>query len=133
MNAKQYLTITAVLAVIYAIGFLVIPGRLLILYGTPDPDPHIVLTAQYFGVALLSLGLIVWFVRNCADNATIRGVLIASVIGDVVGFLLTLWGITQGTLNASGWSTVVIYGLLAIGALYLLLLASPEKLTNATR
>jgi hypothetical protein len=133
MNAKQYLTIAAVLAVIYGIGFLVIPGRLLILYGTPDPDPHIVLTAQYFGVALLSLGLIVWFVRNCADNATIRGVLIASVIGDVVGFLLTLWGITQGTLNASGWSTVVIYGLLAIGALYLLLLASPEKLTNATR
>jgi hypothetical protein len=133
MNAKQYLTITALLAVIYAIGFLVIPGRLLILYGTPDPDPHIVLTAQYFGVALLSLGLIVWFVRNCADNATIRGVLIASVIGDVVGFLLTLWGITQGILNASGWSTVVIYGLLAIGALYLLLLASPEKLTNATR
>jgi hypothetical protein len=133
MNAKQYLTITSVLAVIYGIGFLAIPGRLLILYGTPDPDPHIVLTAQYFGVALLSLGLIVWFVRNCADNATIRGVLIASVIGDVVGFLLTLWGITQGTLNASGWSTVVVYGLLAIGALYLLLLASPEKLTNATR
>jgi hypothetical protein len=132
MNAKQYLTITAVLAVIYGIGFLVIPGRLLILYGTPDPDPHIVLTAQYFGVALLSLGLIVWFVRNCADNATIRGVLIASVIGDVVGLLLTLWGIMQGTLNASGWSTVVIYGLLAIGALYLLLLASPEKLTNAS-
>jgi hypothetical protein len=133
MNAKQYLTIAAVLAVIYGIGFLVIPGRLLILYGTPDPDPHIVLTAQYFGVALLTLGLIVWFVRNCVDNATIRGVLIASVIGDVVGFVLTLWGITQGTLNASGWSTVVIYGLLAIGALYLLILASPEKLTNATR
>jgi hypothetical protein len=131
MNAKQYFTIAAALAVIYGIGFLVIPGRLLILYGTPDPDPHIVLTAQYFGVALLSLGLIVWFVRNCADNATIRGVLMASVIGDVVGFVLTLWGISQGTLNASGWSTVVIYGLLAIGALYLLLLASPEKLTNA--
>jgi len=133
MNAKQYLTIAAILAVIYGIGFLAIPGNLLIFYGTPDPDPHTVLTAQYFGVALLSLGLIVWFVRNCPDSATIRGVLIANVIGDVVGFVLTLWGISQGLLNAAGWSTVAIYGLLAIGALYLLLLASPEKLTTATR
>jgi hypothetical protein len=132
MNAKQYLTIAAVLAIIYGIGFLIIPANLLVLYGTPNPDQRIILTAQYFGAALLGLGLILWFVRNCTDTATVRGVLIGSVIGDVVGFLVTGWGMMQGLLNATAWSSLAIYGLLALGALYLLL-ASPQRLTAVGR
>jgi hypothetical protein len=127
MNAKLYLTIAAVLGIIYGIGFLIIPANLLVLFGTPNPDPRIILTAQYFGAALLGLGLVVWFVRDCKDAATVRGVLIGSVIGDVVGFLVTGWGMMQGLLNATAWSSLVIYGLLALGALYLLV-ASPQRL-----
>ena len=131
MNAKQYLTVAAILAIIYGIGFLVIPANLLVLYGTPAPDARIVLTAQYFGVALLGLGLTVWFVRNCPDAGTIRGVLIGNAIGDVVGFVITGWGMMQGLLNATAWSSLIIYGALALGAIYLLL-AAPQRLTAAS-
>ena len=131
MNAKLYFTVAAILAVIYGIGFLVIPADLLVLYGTPAPDARIILTAQYFGVALLGLGLTVWFVRDCPDAATVRGVLIGSAIGDVVGFVITGWGMMQGLLNATAWSSLVIYGALALGAIYLLL-AAPQRLTTAS-
>jgi hypothetical protein len=129
MNAKLYLTIAAILAIIYGIGFLLIPANLLVLYGAPiGPEPRLILTAQYFGAALLGLGLIVWFVRDCKETATLRGVLMGSVIGDVVGFLVTGWGMRQGLLNATAWSSLVLYALLILGAVYLLL-AAPQKLT----
>jgi hypothetical protein len=131
MDAKQYFTIAAILATIYGIGFLVIPANLLVLYGTPAPDSRIVLTAQYFGVALLGLGLTVWFVRNCPDAATVRGVLIANAIGDAVGFVITAWGMIQGLLNATAWTSLVIYAALALGAIYLLL-AAPQRPTAAS-
>ena len=130
MNAKLFLTIAAVLGIMYGIGFLIIPANLLVLYGTPEPDPRIILTAQYFGAALLALGLVVWFVRNCKDTAAVRGVLIGSAIGDVVGFIVTGWGMRQGLLNAAAWSSLVIYALLAVGALYLLM-TSQQRLTAA--
>ncbi len=132
MNAKQYFTIAAILAIIYGIGFLAIPANLLVLYGAPaQPEPRLVLTTQYFGAALLGLGLMLWFVRDCKETATVRGVLIGNVISDVVGFLVTGWGMIQGLLNATAWSSLVVYALLALGALYLLL-ASPQRLTAAS-
>jgi len=125
MNAKQYLIIAGILAILYGVGFLLVPANLLVLYGAPvNPDARLVLTTQYFGAALLGLGLVLWFV----EAATLRGVLIGSVIADVVGFLITGWGMIQGLLNATAWSSLVIYGLLALGALYLLV-ASPQRLT----
>jgi len=125
MNAKQYLIIAGILAILYGVGFLLVPANLLVLYGAPvNPDGRLVLTTQYFGAALLGLGLVLWFV----EAATLRGVLIGSVIADVVGFLITGWGMIQGLLNATAWSSLVIYGLLALGALYLLV-ASPQRLT----
>jgi len=65
------------------------------------------------------------------DAATVRGVLIGSAIGDVVGFVITGWGMMQGLLNATAWSSLVIYGALALGAIYLLL-AAPQRLTTAS-
>jgi Na+-driven multidrug efflux pump len=71
MNAKLYLTIAAVLGIIYGIGFLIIPANLLVLFGTPNPDPRIILTAQYFGAALLGrpCGLVRQGLQRCRHRA----------------------------------------------------------------
>jgi uncharacterized membrane protein YfcA len=126
MNAKLYLTIAAIVAVLYGIGFLVFPGNLVMLYGEP-PEVHVTLNIQFFGSALLAWGLIVWFARDCRDWAMVRGVLIGSVVGQVVGVLVTIWGMTQGILNAAAWSSLIVYVLLLAGALYSLF-TGPHKL-----
>jgi len=122
MSSKLYLTIAAVLAILYGIGFVLIPAKMGELYGV-QPEPHAILNVQYFGSALLAWGVILWFARDL-DWAAVRGVLIGSVVGDAVGGLLSVWGISQGLVNAFGWTSVVIYVLLLLGALYLLRPAS---------
>jgi len=118
MSSKLYLTIAAVLAILYGIGFVLVPAKMGELYGV-QPEPHAILNVQYFGSALLAWGVILWFARDL-DWAAVRGVLIGSVVGDAVGGLLSVWGISQGLVNAFGWTSVVIYVLLLLGALYFL-------------
>jgi len=118
MSSKLYLTIAAVLAILYGIGFVLIPAKMGELYGV-QPEPHAILNVQYFGSALLAWGVILWFARDL-DWAAVRGVLIGSVVGDAVGGLLSVWGISQGLVNAFGWTSVVIYVLLLLGGLYFL-------------
>jgi uncharacterized membrane protein YfcA len=91
----------------------------LVEFGSAVEEPHAILNVQYFGSALLAWGVILWFARDL-DWAAVRGVLIGSVVGDAVGGLLSVWGISQGLVNAFGWTSVVIYVLLLLGALYFL-------------
>jgi len=118
MSSKLYLTIAAVLAILYGIGFVLIPAKMGELYGV-QPEPHAILNVQYFGSALLAWGVILWFARDL-DWAAVRGVLIGSVVGDAVGGLLSVWAIVEGLVNAFGWTSVVIYVLLLLGGLYFL-------------
>jgi hypothetical protein len=129
MNAKLYLTIAAIIAILYGIAFVLIPAEMLQPYGVL-PEPHVILTIRLLGSAFLGFGLILWFARDFQDWSAVRGVLIAIVVGDVIGGLVIAWGTIQGTVNALGWSNVILYALLVLGALYCLSTGS-HKLASA--
>ncbi len=119
MDTKLYLTIVAIVAILYGIAFVVIPANVVVLYGGP-PEPHLLGAVQGWGSSLLALGVIAWFARDFGDWAAARGVLIGLVVLDVVGGILNIWGTIQGTVNALGWSSTVVYVVLLLGALYCL-------------
>lgn len=119
MNTKLFLTIAAIVAILYGIGFVLIPGNVVLLFGGP-PEPHVKLNLQFCGAALLAWGVIGWFARDFRDWAAVRGVLIGSVVGYVVLLLVNLWGTMQGLLNALVWSSTIVLLLLLLGALYCL-------------
>ncbi len=119
MSAKIFLTISAVLAILYGLGFVLIPASSLAVYGVA-PEPHVVLNTQFFGSALLGIGVILWFAKDFRDWDAVRGVLIANVVVDVVGVLINLWGTFQGLLNAMAWSSTIVYVLLLAGSIYCL-------------
>lgn len=120
MNTKIYLTIVAVVAVIYGLAFVLIPDSMAELYGMKMPQPNAILNIQFFGSALLSLGIIAWFARESGDWATVRGILIGAAVGDVVGGIISVLGTIKGLTNALGWSSAILYALLVLGALYCL-------------
>src|SRR6516165_3786640 len=91
MNSKIYFTITAVLAILYGVAFLLFPGPSLALYGVTG-QPSASLNIQFFGSALISLGIISAFARNFQDWEVVRGVLYGLMIGDVAGLGSTLLG-----------------------------------------
>ena len=81
--------------------------------------------ARLFGAALLALGLIFWFVRDNSSES-VRGVLIATGIGDVVGLVVVVMGTMAGTLNAMGWVAALIYLFGSAGCGYFVMARSPE-------
>jgi hypothetical protein len=119
MNLKMFLMISAAIAAFYGIAFLLIPNFVMTFYGVTTSAPAI-LESRFFGVALLSLGLVIWFVRETSDWTAMRGLLLGTSIGNATGVLVSAWGTVTGIMNAMGWSAVLIYFVLLAGCVYYL-------------
>ena len=118
MTMKTFFTILAVLALIHGIGFVLAPEEVAASYGLAN-SPASVLLARLFGAALLGLGLIFWFARDSTAEA-LRGLMIATVVGNVVGLVVVVLGTIAGTLNSMGWIAALIYLFGAAGCGYYL-------------
>lgn len=53
--------------------------------------------------------------RDSADSVARRAIALGFVVGNVIGAVMTIVGITSGAANALSWSTVALYALLAAG------------------
>ena len=119
MTTKNFLTFASVVAFLFALGFVLMPAQLLSMYNVTLNEAGIIIS-RLFGAALLGFGVLNWTARGFSENET-RAVLTANLVSDVVGFIFALLGQLSGTsgVNSLGWSTVVIYLILAAGFAYL--------------
>jgi hypothetical protein len=116
MKLKHLFIINAIISLGYAFGELLITETMFSLYfGTETPTAEALLVARYFGWGLLAVGLICAFVANAPPSEAKQAIVKALFIADVVGLIVSLMGIFDGTFNALGWSAVVIYVFLAAG------------------
>jgi hypothetical protein len=114
MQLRTLLLIAGLIALVFGLGFLLVPRSVLGLYGVPA-EPTTVLISRFFGAALVQLGLVLYLIRDVGDTRTQRGVVIGSFIGSVAGLVVALTGQFWGLVNQLGWSSVLIYGLLTLG------------------
>ena len=114
MKLSALMIINAIVAVVFGLGFLIVPGLLMAHYGIMA-DASLEYVGQLFGAALLAFGVLTWSARNAADSDARQAILLALFVGDGIGFIVALIGQLGGVVNAVGWSTVVIYLLLALG------------------
>jgi hypothetical protein len=119
MTLKTYFSIFAVLSVLFGIGFVLAPAQVLANYGV-ESTPALSLMSRLFGGTLLAMAVILWCAKDFRDQAAVRAVLIGVGIADAVNLVVALLGVTSGTINALGWSTVLIYLCGALGAGYFL-------------
>jgi hypothetical protein len=120
MTTRNVLTVSSIIAFIFGIAFVLAAKPLTALYNITLDDSGAFL-GQLFGAALIGFGVLNWFARNSKDSQAMRAVVWANLVADVIGFVIALIGQIQGIggVNALGWSTVVIYLLLALAFLYL--------------
>jgi hypothetical protein len=120
MGYRNLLAVSAILAFVFGLGFILLPGQLVSLYNVQISGAGL-LFAQLYGGTLLGFGLLNWFGRSFGENAAKQAVLTANLVGDALGFIFSLIGQLGGVpgVNALGWSTVLIYLLLALGFAYL--------------
>ncbi len=117
MKLSYLLIFNAVVALIYGICFVLVPATVLGLYGVA-PSPGTNLAGQFFGATLIGIGLLTWLARNIADPSTQQAIVLAQLIATVIGFIVALLGQLSGVMNVVGWSSVVIYLVLALGYAY---------------
>jgi hypothetical protein len=117
MKLSTFLSIVGVVAILFGIGFVAAPAEVLAQYGI-TADRYAAFMSRLFGAALMNVGLIVWFARNIVDSSGRQSIVLAGLVGDAVGFIVALQGQMNGVANALGWSTVLIYGLFALGFAY---------------
>jgi NAD/NADP transhydrogenase beta subunit len=117
MKLSNLLVINAIVALVYGISFVLVPATVLSLYGMTQ-GPSAALAGQFFGVALIAIGLLTWFTRNITDSDTQRAFILALLISDVIGVIVAVLGTVSGVMSAVGWSAVGIYLLLSLGFAY---------------
>jgi len=101
-------TVTLVVELIFALGFMIVPGTLFGTFGV-EPSPFGISLARMFGSALLAFCTLLWYARGSKSTdlrkATVRSLFIYWLVSSAFLILAQLAGI----FNVMGWSTVVLH------------------------
>ena len=120
MKLSTFAMIITILAAVFGLAFIFIPAQVATFYGS-SVDSAGLWVSRYFGGALLFLAMIFWSYSSVSPAAkSWPKLLIFSIIYDVIQLILTAMALLNGVGNSNGWSSVVLYALLAIGSLYFL-------------
>jgi hypothetical protein len=120
MKLSTFAMIITILASAFGLAFIFIPAQVATFYGISQDTAGLWVT-RYFGAALLFIAMIYWSYSSVSPAArSWPKLLIFSIIYDVIQLILTATALLSGVGNSNGWSSVVLYAVLAIGSLYFL-------------
>jgi hypothetical protein len=118
MNYRIMFLINALIAVLLGLAFVAVPDRILTQFRV-DGYAATKLAAQFFGTAMLALGLLLWFAKDVAEESLQKGMAIALMVGAAVGLAITAVGTTSKILRANGWIAMLVYLLFGLAYAYL--------------
>jgi hypothetical protein len=118
MSLRNIFILNFIVAGLFAVFCLLFPVTMLSWYG-PTSTEALVMMTRFFGVGLLALALVTLFLRDAELTNNVKSVVLALILSDIVGLIVSIWAVLSKTVNNLGWLTVVIYGFFAI-ALYLI-------------
>jgi hypothetical protein len=115
MKLNTLMIINAVVAAVFGVAFVLVPGQVTSLYGVEDPSEVLIYVGRLMGAAFIGFAVLTWSARNANDSSARRAIVFALLVSDGVGFIVSLMGQLADVVNSLGWSTVAIYLLLALG------------------
>ncbi|OGN90014.1 MAG: hypothetical protein A2Y88_06570, partial [Chloroflexi bacterium RBG_13_48_10] len=102
MKLNTFMVISAIVAFIFGIGFIVAPVTSLNFYGVTVNITGEFL-GRYFGASLIGVAFLAWLTRNAPPSETRMGVLKALFVTMLLGFLVALYDTFAGAGNALVW------------------------------
>jgi hypothetical protein len=126
MKLRHLLAVNVFFAAFFGLTCALVPRALCGAYGLPLDDAGVWVT-RLLGGSLLGLSTLMWFGSRSPSVETRRAIAVALVIQDTIGLLASLSVQFNSAMNAVGWSNIVLYGLLAAGYGYFLVLR-PERI-----
>lgn len=124
MSYKLLFILSALVAVLVGLGFLIVPERALPLLGTTEQYVSTIFAARFFGFALFGLGLVLFFAKDVSDEKIQKNLGIANLVISVVGLILSLYATLAGNavLRTNVWAPIVLFLLGGLGYGYLVFL-----------
>ena len=116
MKLRWFLTVAAVVPLVFAMVLLLVPEWLARMYGL-EASASAILAARLYGGALLALGLTTWLSRDFTSTV-LRPVIFGSLAAGIASLIAVLVGMLSGTMNSFGWSIVVIFVVAGFGFVY---------------
>ena len=114
MKLGQLMIIKAVICVLFGLGMLLLPGTLMDFYGLTLSDGGIMIT-RLLGTSYLLLAILLGLASSDPGSQSLKAIVLGVFVGDTIGFVVALISQLSGAVGALGWTTVVIYLLLALG------------------
>jgi hypothetical protein len=125
MGYRTLFLLNSFVAFLLGLAFLIVPTMAISQFGV-DSYSSTRMIAQFFGVAMLTLGLLLWFAKDVTADAVQRHMGIALLVGSLAGALVTVLGAVSGALRANAWIAIVVYVLFGLGYAYLVFLRKPQ-------
>lgn len=129
MNYRIMFALNSVVGLLFGLGFLFFPTRVLGLFGT-ETFVSTLMVARLFGTAMLGLGLVLWFAKDVTDVSIQKGMGIALLVSAVTGLIVTLLGTfaSNAVIRTNGWAVMLVYLIFGLGYGYLLFLKRESSL-----
>jgi hypothetical protein len=117
MKLWHLMIIKAVICLAFGLGMVLIPSTLMDLYGMALGAEGLLMT-RLLGCSFLLLATLLFLARKDPGSDSLTAIVLGVIVGDTIGFVVALVGQISGVVNALGWTTVLIYLLLALGFAY---------------
>ena len=100
----------------------------------PRLDAKRQLLSLLFGAAFIFGSIVLWLARNVdRDDVACRAILIAVVVSNAIGFIVTLMASLSGVWNAMGWLPVLLYLVFGLAFAYFLFMKPAAGKKSAKR
>lgn len=115
MSYKLIFALNALVVLAVRQGFLFVPEMVLDQFRT-ETYASTLLVSRFFGLALVTLGLVLWFAKDAADATVQKRLGVALFVVSLAGLIISLVGISglSGVLRANSWIPLVLF---AVGGL----------------
>jgi hypothetical protein len=90
------------------------------------PDEAAIWASRLVGGSILGFATLMWFGIKTTSSESRRAIAIALLVQDTIGCIASIVFQLTGNVNIFGWSTLALYGVLALGYAYFLFLR-PDK------
>ena len=114
MKLKTLMSIKAVICLFFGVAYIVNPAIIASWYGMTLSVSGLFM-ARLFGQVFVLLALLLWLARNTSESTTQKAFGVSVLLGDLIGFVISLLAVLNGTINSLGWLVVALYLLLGLG------------------
>ena len=125
--SKLLFILSAVVALALGLALVFAPEPTLSQFGTETRVAELHL-ARFFGAAMATLGLLLWFAKDASDENVQRTMGYAMLAGTVLALFVTILGVAvNGVIRDMGWLVIVVEVLFGLGYVFVLFLQPRMK------